>query len=400
MIPYTSNKKGNQLDVVPSLDGTKVLIIVDPVTGIAYQTTVASLLALAGGGSGTPVDLSNYVDKSSNQNITGAKTFKAFTSFEAFARFLNGLAFFNATTGRLATLTQANDQAANIILTAPSRSGKLALLDDVQNGKDGADGQDGQNGQGVPTGGLTGQVLKKVSGSDFDTAWQDETASISNQNLQQVTDKGDTTTNKLTASNFRAASIPEYANNTAAIAGGLVDGELYRIKLADDLYITGVVHVAQPSLKFTINNTSGTAAPNFNFSGSVIFGMTVNWGDGLSDSYAGNNNYDSSHTYSTNESFDVKVSLVNPELITNVHLSSHHITTIDGIERLTSLQYLDLSNNQLNQSKVNSLLQYLDAATFNAGSKYLYLQQNAAPSGAGLTAKASLQSKGWSVTTD
>lgn len=36
------------------------------------------------------------------------------------------------------------------------------------------EGQMGPSGQGVPTGGTTGQVLKKTSGSDYDTDWADE----------------------------------------------------------------------------------------------------------------------------------------------------------------------------------------------------------------------------------
>ena len=32
-------------------------------------------------------------------------------------------------------------------------------------------GKDGQNGVGVPTGGTTGQVLKKKSDTNFDTEW-------------------------------------------------------------------------------------------------------------------------------------------------------------------------------------------------------------------------------------
>lgn len=50
----------------------------------------------------------------------------------------------------------------------------------VMDGQDGAPGQDGQDGQdgapgvGVPSGGTTGQVLKKKSGTDYDTEWDDE----------------------------------------------------------------------------------------------------------------------------------------------------------------------------------------------------------------------------------
>jgi hypothetical protein len=38
-------------------------------------------------------------------------------------------------------------------------------------GQDGADGDDGAPGVGVPSGGTTGQVLKKKSGTDYDTEW-------------------------------------------------------------------------------------------------------------------------------------------------------------------------------------------------------------------------------------
>lgn len=41
-------------------------------------------------------------------------------------------------------------------------------------GDDGADGATGPAGPGVPAGGSTGQVLKKKSGSDYDTEWSNE----------------------------------------------------------------------------------------------------------------------------------------------------------------------------------------------------------------------------------
>lgn len=42
-------------------------------------------------------------------------------------------------------------------------------------GPQGPAGADGADGEGVPIGGTTGQVLKKNSGTDFDTIWADET---------------------------------------------------------------------------------------------------------------------------------------------------------------------------------------------------------------------------------
>ena len=44
----------------------------------------------------------------------------------------------------------------------------------AEKGNTGDTGAAGTNGQGVPTGGTTGQVLKKNSNSNYDTVWQDE----------------------------------------------------------------------------------------------------------------------------------------------------------------------------------------------------------------------------------
>lgn len=55
-------------------------------------------------------------------------------------------------------------------------SGTVASLQGPQGdpGATGDPGADGADGVGVPAGGTTGQVLKKASGTDFDTAWDDE----------------------------------------------------------------------------------------------------------------------------------------------------------------------------------------------------------------------------------
>lgn len=44
----------------------------------------------------------------------------------------------------------------------------------IPRGAAGQNGQDGAPGVGVPSGGTTGQVLKKVSGTDYDTEWANE----------------------------------------------------------------------------------------------------------------------------------------------------------------------------------------------------------------------------------
>jgi hypothetical protein len=53
-----------------------------------------------------------------------------------------------------------------------SGSDTAAIFDfEIPQGEPGADGAPGADGVGVPTGGTTGQVLAKASGSDYDTEW-------------------------------------------------------------------------------------------------------------------------------------------------------------------------------------------------------------------------------------
>lgn len=52
-------------------------------------------------------------------------------------------------------------------------------------------GAQGPAGQGVPSGGTTGQILTKASGTDYDTAWQDATGGgSSNVFIQPVAPSG------------------------------------------------------------------------------------------------------------------------------------------------------------------------------------------------------------------
>ena len=60
-----------------------------------------------------------------------------------------------------------------ITITVGSDTDTIDVMDGVQ-GPQGPTGPSGQDGVGVPEGGTTGQVLKKKSGSDYDTEWADE----------------------------------------------------------------------------------------------------------------------------------------------------------------------------------------------------------------------------------
>lgn len=51
-----------------------------------------------------------------------------------------------------------------------------------ENGLNGKDGLNGEKGEGIPTGGTTGQFLKKKSNTDYEYEWADITPTTSIQN--------------------------------------------------------------------------------------------------------------------------------------------------------------------------------------------------------------------------
>lgn len=78
-------------------------------------------------------------------------------------------------------------------------------------------------------------------------------------------------------------------------------------------------------------------------------------------------------------------------------LADNALTTID-LTGLTLLGYVDLSTNALNQAAVDYVLDFLDTNGLLTGQCYLDGGTNSAPTAAGLTSKASLELKGWTVT--
>lgn len=63
-----------------------------------------------------------------------------------------------------------------VVTVSPITGGHQISITDAEDTEtfDVMDGADGQDGVGVPTGGTTGQVLAKASGTDYDTEWVDQ----------------------------------------------------------------------------------------------------------------------------------------------------------------------------------------------------------------------------------
>ena len=113
-------------------------------------------------------------------------------------------------------------------------------------GEQGEQGETGATGQGVPTGGSTGQVLKKVSGTDYDTEWANESGG------------GGST---VTVDHNGTASTSAYRSQRVGIDGVYtdLDGSVYMESTAN-------------SASFTFTNAVITAT-------SAIDVYTDTWGD-------------------------------------------------------------------------------------------------------------------------
>jgi hypothetical protein len=71
-----------------------------------------------------------------------------------------------------------------INLTVVESVERVVTINEGTQGPAGAAGAQGAAGQGVPTGGTTGQILKKASNTNYDTTWANETGAVSSVNSQ------------------------------------------------------------------------------------------------------------------------------------------------------------------------------------------------------------------------
>lgn len=90
-------------------------------------------------------------------------------------------------------------------------------------GATGATGAQGAPGVGVPTGGTTGQVLKKKSGTDYDTEWADESGggSGSTVSVTQIQSTG----TKIATITVDNVDTDLYAPNSGGGGSGTIDGD-------------------------------------------------------------------------------------------------------------------------------------------------------------------------------
>lgn len=134
-----------------------------------------------------------------------------------------------------------------------------------ERGETGATGAQGAPGVGVPTGGTTGQVLKKVSNTDYDTEWADESGggSGSTVSVTQI----QTTGTKIATITVDNIDTDLYAPSSGG--SGTIDGDAtvkwagkalttqpstYPYKQTTTLAVTSTTGNATPSTTYTFND--------------------------------------------------------------------------------------------------------------------------------------------------
>lgn len=184
-----------------------------------------------------------------------------------------------------------------------------------------------------------------------------------------------------------------------------------------------------PALSYMFTITADitiSTSVSFDMTFSVPTDVTINWGDGSSNTYlnqSGSNTY--SHTLNeitgqTDYDMQITISTVTGLTVLNSSAGSN-IIDLANISALTALitlnvsgnalvslppvpatiTTLDCSNNNLTSAEVNAILILLDGYGLLSGTFDSSGQTPAAPpTGAGITAANNLIGKGWTVTTD
>ena len=144
------------------------------------------------------------------------------------------------TGGHTVTITDADgDHSFNVMDGADGQDGQDgADGQDGQDGAAGADGQTGPAGPGVPSGGTTGQVLKKKSGTDYDTEWANESGGGSSAEMvvPEFTISGSSATCDMTYADVLAAV--KDGTCVQALCKATTPYRLYRVSSYDNNAVT------------------------------------------------------------------------------------------------------------------------------------------------------------------
>ena len=123
------------------------------------------------------------------------------------------------------------------------------------------DGQDGSAGVGVPSGGTTGQVLKKKSGTDYDTEWQNESGGSGGHT---ILNSSGTSMTQRTNLQFSGMSVSDDSANDKTVVTPLTPDYVDAQYNNTTQYSKGMTCISGNKRYRYINNTasSGHTPPN------------------------------------------------------------------------------------------------------------------------------------------
>lgn len=198
---------------------------------------------------------------------------------------------------------------------------------------------------------------------------------------------------KYLQSNNNQLSSLNLNNNTGLLTADISQNLLSSITLTNNTALTSL-NIGINSLS-SLNVSSNTALTYLNCESNNLSTLTLTALTNLQEIHFDNN------TLTT-------LNLSNNTNLTQIFGGVNNITTVTmpASVNITTTYHFDLSDNALTQTSVNNILQKIDSYTTPSGNnitdKLIILTggTNAAPSGAGLTAKTSLESKGYYVQTN
>jgi hypothetical protein len=249
-------------------------------------------------------------------------------------------------------------------------------------------------------------------------------------NLQDVTNSGHVTTNKIKIANLNISGIPTYPRQDSAVKYGLVSGDVYKLPVdSNNNSILAVVNNSpETNFNLIIDNSNNNTDLRFKVAAFANFNLTIEWGDGQINHYTGANTYLPIHVYSTAGIFRAVLLLNDNSLARQIVIGSDYsdncnVSAFHNAQIFTNLQGLDiegtelklwtysdglpqtltsswLSSNKMGPAELDKLLLYFDRLVFNAGPKDLFIGYQSSglgPTSEGLSAISSLQLKGWNV---
>jgi hypothetical protein len=226
--------------------------------------------------SGHTIYVQLYNNTTSDWDSIG--TYTGLGSYYAFAlQVVNDVSYINTSASNQVKLRLYHSNGGSSLHTTSIDYAALELTNQGPQGPRGPTGATGNVGPGVASGGTTGQLLIKNSGTNYDTAWSSSVPSL-------------TVTGNLVAGNISTTGVT-YSSNTAnstAIGTGalIVDGGA---SFAKDVWIGGTLHA--PNLDITTYTQLTVDVPLLYLSSNSVY--PYNYDIGFYGHFRGNpaNNY-------------------------------------------------------------------------------------------------------------